>query len=185
MRSFRARCRAFLLAAVAVVALVSAACSDGDRVAHPAQADSINASLGALRLLAVRIETPADTVHVEGDNVGLFLTIANAGPSADTLTAVATVDAQDVVFRDGTGPLRADIGVDVPPGGVASMQYPGGPHLELVGLRRDVGGGRFMPVTFRFRKAGATTVDVFVQAYAHPSVAPLPTIPSPTTPPSS
>jgi copper(I)-binding protein len=86
------------------------------------------------------------------------------------------------VYRDGTAEPAAGIRVDIPAGGVASMQYPGGPHLELVDLKRDVGGGRFLPVTFRFRDAGALTVDVFVQGYAHPTVAPLPATSAPPSP---
>jgi len=173
-----------LMLVVVVLALSTAACGDGDeprqqRIENPVRPDSINASIGTLRLLAVRIETPSDTVHVSGDNVGLFVTIANAGATADVLTAVSSVDAQKIVFRDGTGPAATGISVDIPPGGVASMQYPGGPHLELVGLKRDVAGGRFLPVTFRFKEAGVTTINVFVQGFAQPTVPPLSASPAP------
>jgi copper(I)-binding protein len=164
---------------VCVVLLASglAACESAPdlkqkRIDNPVRADSVNVTLGPLRLLGLRIETPADAVHVTGGNTGLFVTIANSGPTPDTLVAASTVDAQSIVFRDGAGEVQSPPRVAVPADGVASMQYPGGPHLELVGLKRDVAGGRFMPVTFRFENAGVTTVDVFVQGYAHPTVAP-------------
>lgn len=177
--------RLLVLAAVAVSCLTG--CDDGEqrqqqRIDNPVRPDTVNARIGSLNLLAVRIETPEDVVHVEGGNVGLFLTIANSGDAADTLTAATTVDARQIVYRDGTGepgPIR----VEVPPDGVASLQYPGGPHLELVGLKRDVGGGRFMPVTLRFANAGPVTVDVFVQGFAHPTVSP-PAAATPTASPS-
>ena len=66
-----------------------------------------------------------------------------------------------MVFRDGTAPPEQTINVDIPAAGVASMQYPGGPHLELVQLKKDVRGGSFMPVTFRFAKAGAVSVETY------------------------
>jgi copper(I)-binding protein len=173
--------------AVVIVALAAAgltACTGADdrrqqRIESPVRADNVNATHGSIRLLGLRIETPADDVHVQGGNVGLFVTIANSGTAPDTLTAVSTVDARAVVYRDGAAEPGTGIRVDVPPGGVASMQYPGGPHLELVDLKRDVGGGRFMPVTFRFAEAGPVTVNVFVQGFAHPTVAPLPATSAP------
>jgi copper(I)-binding protein len=170
------------LLTVAVIAVVAAstltACERAPdlqqkRIDNPIRADSINATVGSLTLLAVRIETPSDGVHVEGENVGLFLTIANSGTTADTLTAAQTVDAEAIVYRDGMEQPAPRISVEIPPGGVTSMQYPGGPHLELVGLKRDVYGGRFMPVTFRFADAGTATLNVFVQGFAHPTVSPL------------
>jgi copper(I)-binding protein len=166
-----------LLAVAAVAAATLTACDSAPdlqqkRIENPVRGDSVNATIGSLNLLAVRIETPSDVVHVEGGNVGLFLTIANSGATADTLTAASTVDAESIVFRDGMEEPAPRISVEIPPGGVASMQYPGGPHLELVALKRDVGGGRFMPVTFRFADAGSATVDVFVQGFAHPTVSP-------------
>jgi copper(I)-binding protein len=169
--------RARLLAVVASAAVTLAACDSAPdlqqkRVENPVRGDSVNATAGSLSLLAVRIETPSDVVHVEGGNVGLFLTIANSGATADTLTAASTVDAESIVLRDGMEEPAPRISVEIPPGGVVSMQYPGGPHLELVGLKRDVGGGRFMPVTFRFADAGPATVNVFVQGFAHPTVSP-------------
>ena len=166
-----------LLAVVVLAAATLAACDSAPdlqqkRIENPIRGDSVNATAGSLTLLAVRIETPSDVVHVEGGNVGLFLTIANSGATADTLTAASTVDAESIVLRDGMEEPAPRISVEIPPGGVVSMQYPGGPHLELVGLKRDVGGGRFMPVTFRFADAGPVTVDVFVQGFAHPTVSP-------------
>jgi copper(I)-binding protein len=178
--------RVLALVVVAAAAGLTACGSADDRrqqrIDSPVRADNVNVAHGSVRLLGLRIQTPSDDVHVEGGNVGLFVTIANAGSAPETLTAVSTVDARAVVYRDGAAEPEAGIRVDIPAGGVASMQYPGGPHLELVGLKRDVGGGRFMPVTFRFTEAGPVTVDVFVQGFAHPTVAPLPATTPPVTP---
>ena len=52
--------------------------------------------------------------------------------------------ARQVVYRVGEG-AEAPIAVTSPPKGVASMQYPGGPHLELVDLKVDVAGAGSSP----------------------------------------
>ena len=168
-----------LLAGVALALIAGCAASGGDRLLDARRpSDSVNASAGPVRLLGVRIEHPDDAEHTEGDNVGLFLTIANQASEPDTLTAVSTVDARQIVFRDGAGPIEEEIDVAVPAGGVASLQYPGGPHLELVELGRNVRGASFLPVTFRFDNAGTVTVYVFVRGFGRPTVSPL----APSTP---
>ncbi len=161
---------------VLLMLLPVTACADDssqqDRLANPRRPDSVNATVGDIRLIAVRIEAPDDELHIEGDNTGLFLTIANGGDNDDTLIAASTVDAQSIVFRDGDEPPADRINVEIPAGDVASLQYPGGPHLELVELKRDVRGSSFMPVAFRFDEAGTITVNVFVQGFGRPTVAP-------------
>jgi copper(I)-binding protein len=103
--------------------------------------------------------------------VGLFTTLANDSQTSARLLGVSTVYASSVVQRNGLeGPVQS-VDVAIPGGGVVSMQYPGGPHLELVGLKTDVSGGRFVPVTFRFG-TGSLTVDVFVEGFGLPTVPP-------------
>lgn len=167
------------MGAVALTAVLALnACSSSgatpaqQRVTNPVWPDSVNATLGPLRLLAVRLEAPQDSEHLQDGNVGLFLTVANSASASDTLNAVRSPDATSVVFRDGTAPVQPAITVTVPARGVASLQYPGGPHLELVGLARAVRGGSFIPVTFTFAAAGAVTMNVFVAGTAQPTVAP-------------
>jgi copper(I)-binding protein len=53
------------------------------------------------------------------------------------------------------------------------MQYPGGPHLELVDLKVDLPGSRFIPVTFRFENNGSLAMNVFVEGFGLPTVSPL------------
>lgn len=113
-------------------------------------------------------------VHVTGGNVGLFMTLANDGTSAEQLLGVSTIYARQVVQRTGLDVPPGPVGIEIPAGGVVSMQYPGGPHLELVDLKVDVAGSRFVPVTFRFSN-GSVTVGVFVEGFGMPTVSPLPT----------
>ncbi len=143
------------------------------RINEPVRRESVNASVGQVRLLTVRIETPVGE-HEAGSNSGLFLSIANSGPD-DRLVAVSSVDAGSVVQRDGAEVPAEGIGIPVVQGGTVSMQSPNGLHLELVDLKRDLGKRTFVPVSFRFAKAGPVTVKVFVSGVDHPAVAPLPT----------
>jgi len=159
------------------MALMLSACSDVDlrqkRIDNPRRGDSVSASVGTMRLLSVRVIAPGDAVHVKGDTVGLFLTLANGGVRSDVLTSVTADAATSVVLRVGATHRKEGINLEVPPGGVSSLQYPGGPHFELVDLKHDIARGSFLPVTFHFRRAGEVEVNVFVQAFDRPVVAPV------------
>jgi copper(I)-binding protein len=161
--------------ALVVVLLLLGACTQANpveaRVSNPVRQNSVNASVGNLRLLATRVEAPDDLLHTKNGNVGLFLTLANDGTSGDRLVGVSTVYARSVVYRVGDGP-EGPIAVVIPPKGVASMQYPGGPHLELVDLKVDLAGSRFIPVTFRFENNGSLAMNVFVEGFGFPTVSP-------------
>ena len=143
------------------------------RINEPVRRESVNASLGNLRLLAVRIETPVGE-HEAGSNSALFLTLANSGPD-DRLVAVSSADAESIVQRQGAGVPAPAIDITVAQNGVVAMQHATGLHLELVGLSRDLGKRTFVPVMFRFQDAGSVTVKVFVSGVDHPVVPPLPT----------
>ena len=86
---------------------------------------------------------------------------------------MTAASATSVVLRVGATDRKEGINLEVLPGGVASLQYPGGPHFELVELKQDVGRGSFLPVTFHFRRAGDVEVNVFVQAFDRPIVTPV------------
>ena len=158
-----------------VALLLLGACTQANpveaRVSNPIRQNSVNASVGNIRLLATRVEAPDDDLHLKNGNVGLFVTLANDGTSGDRLVGVSTVYARSVVYRVGDGP-EGPIAVVIPPKGVASMQYPGGPHLELVDLKVDLAGSRFIPVTFRFENNGSLAMNVFVEGFGFPTVSP-------------
>ena len=161
-----------------LVLLVAAACGGTStsardkRVNDPVRRNSVSASVGHLRLQAVRIEKPVG-VHAAGSTSALFLSIANSG-DADRLVAVSSVDAGSVVVRSGDQAPEPGIDVAVPAEGVVSLQHASGLHLELVDLTRDLGKRTFVPVTFRFEKAGPVNVNVFVSGVDHAVVSPLP-----------
>lgn len=157
---------------VAVVLLLAtcAGCGDGpavrarqQRIEDPVRPLSVSARVGTLRLLAIAIQKPTDGKHLADDSAYLFLTIANDGAKDDTLTAVTAVDARRVLLREGDGQPTGRVRIEIPAGRSRSLQAPADLHLELAGLERDIGVGEFIPVTFRFERAGAVTAHVFVQ----------------------
>lgn len=148
------------------------------RITNPSRPNSVNAASGSVRLLATRVEAPDDRTHTEGGTVGLFTTLANDGDTPEELLGVSTVYARQVVLRTGVDAPPAAVAVTIPARGVVSMQYPAGPHLELVELKVDVAGSRFIPVTFRF-STGSVAVDVFVEGFGFPTVSPIPPTASP------
>jgi copper(I)-binding protein len=161
--------------ALAAGLVTLAACTQANpvdaRISNPVRQNSVNASVGNIRLLGTRVEAPDDVLHLKNGNVGLFVTLANDGTSADRLVGVSTVYARSVVYRVGDRP-ESPIAVVIPPKGVASLQYPGGPHLELVDLKVDVAGSRFIPVTFRFENNGSLAMNVFVEGFGFSTVSP-------------
>src|SRR4051794_5881253 len=97
------------------------------RINDPVRRESVNASIGDLRLLSVRIAPPVGS-HEKGSTSGLFLTLANHGPE-DRLVAVSTVDARSVVQRTGAEPPEVHVSIDVARNGTVSMQHADGLHL--------------------------------------------------------
>ncbi|WP_330474483.1 copper chaperone PCu(A)C [Terrabacter sp. C0L_2] len=144
-----------------------------ERITNAARGTSVNAEAGRIRLLATRIDAPEERKLLGGSNTGLFTTLANDGDTADRLVAVSTVYARQVVMRQGTDGTESPVQIEVPTAGVVSLQYPGGLHLEMVGLLVDVRAGRLLPVTFRFEKSGSVTVNVFVDGFGLPTVSPV------------
>lgn len=144
------------------------------RIDDPVRPDSVSTRVGPLRLQHIRIQRP-DGVHAKGDDAGLFLTIDNTGTQDDTLVAVSSVDARQTILRDGAAEPEVRIRAPIAAGDALSLQYAGHLHLELRGLKRELDRRQFVPVTFRFERAGVVTVKVLVEGVDHPVVSPLPT----------
>ena len=114
--------------AVAAGLLLLGACTTANpvdaRITNPVRQNSVNASVGNIRLLATRVEAPDDNQHLKNGNVGLFTTLANDGTSADRLVGVSTVYARQVVYRVGEG-AEAPIAVTIPAEGCGVDAVPG------------------------------------------------------------
>lgn len=99
-----------------------------------------------------------------GGNSAAYMTIANSGGSADRLISassdVATaVELHESKMVDGVmqmNPVQG--GIPVPAGGQAELK-PGGLHVMLIGLTRDLKEGETVKLTLTFEQSGAVEVE--------------------------
>ena len=148
-----------LAVVVAGLVLHAAACGGG-RGAEPA---GTAATAGDLVVSAVRAPAPA------GDTMAVYFTVTNRGGEDDALVGVATEVAGAAMLHrstvaGGTARMEMVAAVPVPAHGTAVLE-PGGYHVMLAGLRREVREGETITVTLTFARAGTVTVAVPVVSY--------------------
>ena len=101
-------------------------------------------------------------------NSAIYMTIRNTGSAADRLVKAESDVAKSVELHtasmvNGVMQMRPVDAIDVPAGGSVALQ-PGGFHVMLVGLTRDLKAGATVRITLRFEKAGAIALDAPVRA---------------------
>lgn len=174
-------------AAVLTAVVLALATGCGDDEAAPLSgegeflhgADGVHTRVGEVLLRDISVDEPADTEYAAGDVVRLRVTLVNEAERPDALVGVrSTVAADTAVLVDadcdgtfestGSVPLPAAPAVRTP-----AVEVPDGPEVPyVVGVRLDepVPSGSSVPVTFVFRNAGATTVQVPVELTGQPLV---------------
>lgn len=153
--------RAMGTAATLAGALTLAGCGSASETEPSASAESAAPSI------AVTQGWARETA--EGQDVGgAFMTIANAGVTADRLTGgwspvAGEVQVHTVDMAGGVMRMRelAD-GLEIPAGGSVTLG-PGGYHIMLVGLERSLRRGDGVPLTLTFEHAGAVEVELAVE----------------------
>ncbi len=137
------------LLAVATAATVSA-CGAGlsaQTYRERNQAESTDASVGALELRNVGVSAPSTAAGYEvGDDATVIITVTNASTEEDRLAEVTSSAAQEVVVLAG-GAEREMI---VPPQGSTGSFV----TLELRGLTRPLRPGEYVDLSFRFESNG-------------------------------
>jgi copper(I)-binding protein len=99
----------------------------------------------------------------------IYLTVANHGRAADTLTGASTPKAAEVGLHRSTvmggmaSMAMVKDGLTVPAGGTAKLE-PNGYHLMMMGLKGGLAAGSRFPATLRFARGGEVRVDVEVRA---------------------
>jgi hypothetical protein len=96
-----------------------------------------------------------------------YLTIVNTGAGADTLTGVATdaaaaVELHRTAVNDGVASMERVRSIAVPAHGEVRLE-PGGYHLMLAGLRRDLRAGDVIVLTLTFERAGPSKIGIRVR----------------------
>lgn len=104
---------------------------------------------------------------VGGAMSAIYMTIHNTGGEADRLIkaqsdAAQVVELHTMEEKDGVMSMHPVDGIDVPASGDAELK-PGGFHVMLIGLTRDLTIGEQVTVTLTFEKAGDVTLEVEVR----------------------
>lgn len=104
-----------------------------------------------------------------------YLSITNNGSEAETLISASSPAAASVQFHqttiaDGMARMRPLAEITVAPGATVKIE-PGGIHLMLVDLKAPLEPGKLVPLTLVFRKAGAITVQLAIEARDAPPAA--------------
>jgi hypothetical protein len=161
---------AALLATLLVLLLAATACTQ----APPAPA--ANQGLNAQNVWA-RPAKMMDSMPMEGDmqgmqhggaNSAVYMLLANGGAAADRLVA-AQADVSNAIEIHETK-MEGDVmrmqqvegGIEVPAGGQVELK-PGGYHVMLIGLTRDLAVGDTFPVTLEFASGATLAVEAEVR----------------------
>lgn len=103
-----------------------------------------------------------------GQNSAVYMTIANRTGADDRLVEAAAdvaraVEIHETVEENGVMRMRpVQGGLTLPRGGEVALK-PGGRHVMLLGLTRELKVGDRFPLELRFEKAGTVSVDVAVK----------------------
>jgi len=98
---------------------------------------------------------------------GGYLTLENKGADDRLMSASAavspSVELHSMAMEGDVMRMRQVDAIDVPKGTKVELK-PGGMHIMFVGLKAPLKAGDRFPMTLRFQKAGAVTVQVTVEA---------------------
>ena len=111
--------------------------------------------------------TSGETGPGMGGTGAVFMTLANEGRESDRLLGAQTdvaeaVEIHRTVMKGEVMQMERVPSVEVPAGSRVKFE-PGGYHLMLLGLRRDLQVGNRFQVTLTFERSGTVTVEVEVR----------------------
>jgi copper(I)-binding protein len=115
--------------------------------------------------------SPASSPATMSGTAAVFMTIANDGAEAERLLGGRTEVAQFVEVHEmdeAEGMMRMrplPDGLAIPAGGEVTLE-PGGIHMMLIGLTRDLVSGSSYELILEFERAGDVKVDVPVRPHA-------------------
>lgn len=101
-------------------------------------------------------------------NSAVYMKLVNRGAQADRLLSAQadvcqTVELHETVMQGDVMKMQPVAnGIEVPANGSVELK-PGGLHVMLIGLTRDLNPGDKFPVTLQFEKAGTITVQAEVR----------------------
>ena len=155
-----------LLAALTVV-LAAACVPPANSPAAGIQASGVWAR--AAKAGEMKSDASSDTGMAMGSmNSAVYMLLTNSGDSPDRLLSAAADVAGAVEIHETR--MEGDVmhmqqltdGIEIPANGQVELK-PGGLHVMLIDLTRDLNPGETFPVTLQFEQAGAVTVEAEVR----------------------
>jgi periplasmic copper chaperone A len=116
----------------------------------------------------LRVSEPWVRAGLAGMTTAAYMTISNAGAVPDRLVSTEFALADEVQLHttrlEGSQMRMVPLtdGLAVPAGGQARLA-PGGSHLMMMGLKRDLTAGERVDLVLRFENAGPVTVTAEVR----------------------
>jgi len=134
----------------------------------PAPADIVADARRLLADVPIRAGPAWARPAAAGATSALYVTLENRGPVEDRLVGAASpvagrVEVHRTSVEGGVMRMRPAGEVAIPAGGALAFE-PGGLHVMLVGLRRELVAGDSLSVTLRFARAGELTVRAVVRS---------------------
>lgn len=129
------------------------------------------AQAATYRLGQIEVAQPWSRPAAAGMTGAGYMTIANRGKAADTLTGVETASARKVEIHASSmagGVMkmrRLDSGLAIPAGQAVALA-PGGTHLMLIGLTKPLKSGDKVPATLVFASGNRLKIELSVGAAA-------------------
>jgi copper(I)-binding protein len=150
--------------------LVAAWSSVAAAQSSPVAGDAIQLSQAWARRAPMMGQPGSGSGHGHAGGAGngaVYVVIENRGRQADALLAAtsdaaATVELHETRHQGGVMRMRPLPRIDLPPGGRVEMR-PGGHHLMLLGLTRDLQAGDTVTVRLRFERAGERVIKAPVR----------------------
>jgi copper(I)-binding protein len=116
----------------------------------------------------IEVVDPWVRAALAGRTTAAYMTLVNPTDTPDRLVSAASAAAQTVelhahIHEGGVMRMRPVAAIEVHPGEPAVLQ-PGGLHVMLIGLTRDLKRGETIRLALTFEKAGTIEVEVPVLA---------------------
>lgn len=137
-----------------------------------------SAQAASYRLGSIEVANPWSRPAAAGGNGAGFMVITNRGTKADTLKAVETPAARkaEIHLSSMTGGVmrmqRQEAGVEIAPGKAVTLA-PGGYHIMLLGLTKQLKSGDKVPATLVFQSGARLKVEFQVAASAPGAANPM------------
>lgn len=158
------------IAIIALLAVVLAAACAPPASTPAAGIQTSDVWARAAKLGATMGDTSSDPgmTMSDGMNSAVYMVLTNPGSAADRLLSASADVAKAVEVHESI--MDGDVmrmqqltdGIEIPANGQVELK-PGGLHIMLIGLNRDLNPGETFPVTLQFESAGAVTVEAEVR----------------------